>query len=349
MRRDPSTPSAPAPFGKPKGDDIGKAVHEILGSEALPHQASQDLQTRTARRRRALRAYDRHRGADSESVAEARKGNAHADLAPALGPRVLLVAADPHRGLRLCGHPGPRPAPGRQGLPGAPRVPLYPDRVAQKRRRRGVDRQGHGREGRAAERHPKGAGNPKQTKREGLLQGWSGIPPSRSIPDPAQIAPSHSSPSSNPPLLPPSPFSLLLPPPSSSFLLPRLLSLLLGLALALAPLLLRHGLARGSQGREGGPRDEPRCRPLERGHPPGALGPVLSLTGLGGGELAMELLLAHPRRGLDGPVYQSRCRGFVMCGLDLAGAGQSWAVFSKEQFERCAAKDVGNKENTWEI
>ncbi|CAK0882374.1 unnamed protein product [Prorocentrum cordatum] len=258
MRRDPSTPSAPAPFGKPKGDDIGKAVHEILGSEALPHQASQDLQTRTARRRRALRAYDRHRGADSESVAEARKGNAHADLAPALGPRVLLVAADPHRGLRLCGHPGPRPAPGRQGLPGAPRVPLYPDRVAQKRRRRGVDRQGHGREGRAAERHPKGAGNPKQTKREGLLQGWSGIPPSRSIPDPAQIAPSHSSPSSNPPLLPPSPFSLLLPPPSSSFLLPRLLSLLLGLALALAPLLLRHGLARGSQGREGGPRDEPR-------------------------------------------------------------------------------------------
>ncbi|CAK0882376.1 unnamed protein product [Prorocentrum cordatum] len=153
MRRDPSTPSAPAPFGKPKGDDIGKAVHEILGSEALPHQASQDLQTRTARRRRALRAYDRHRGADSESVAEARKGNAHADLAPALGPRVLLVAADPHRGLRLCGHPGPRPAPGRQGLPGAPRVPLYPDRVAQKRRRRGVDRQGHGREGRAAERH----------------------------------------------------------------------------------------------------------------------------------------------------------------------------------------------------
>ncbi|CAK0882377.1 unnamed protein product, partial [Prorocentrum cordatum] len=82
---------------------------------------------------------------------------------------------------------------------------------------------------------------------------------------------------------------------------------------------------------------------------PGALGPVLSLTGLGGGELAMELLLAHPRRGLDGPVYQSRCRGFVMCGLDLAGAGQSWAVFSKEQFERCAAKDVGNKENTWEI
>ncbi|CAK0800185.1 unnamed protein product, partial [Prorocentrum cordatum] len=102
-----------------------------------------------------------------------------------------------------------------------------------------------------------------------------------------------------------------------------------------------RGVLRSSTALPGGAQVQKGGRVLN----PGALGPALTLVGLGPEARRAEFLLAHPRPALEGPLYRSRCGGLALCclrlGLPLSSqdAGECWVVFSVEQFERCAAKE----------